>query len=109
MFSAAVSVGMRLNAWKTKPMRSRRSFVSFFSLSRPSSTSPIQTEPLVSRSSPASVCMQRRLARARRAHDGGEARGCEVDADAVERPDFGFARAVHLGGVDGASATALRG
>ena len=48
---------MRLNAWKMKPMRSRRSFVSFFSLSLPSSTSPIQTEPLVSPSSPASACI----------------------------------------------------
>ena len=57
MFSAAVSVGMRLNAWKTKPTRSRRSCVSFFSLSVPSSVSPIHTEPLVSESRPASVCM----------------------------------------------------
>ena len=33
MFSMAVSVGTRLNAWKTKPSRSRRSLVSFRSLS----------------------------------------------------------------------------
>src|SRR3954447_20019331 len=57
MFSAAVSVGMRLNAWKMKPMRSRRSCVSFLSLSVLRSTSPTHTEPLVSESSPASVCM----------------------------------------------------
>ena len=57
MFSAAVSVGIRLNAWKMKPMRSRRSCVSFLSLSVLRSVSPIQTEPLVSESSPASVCM----------------------------------------------------
>ena len=57
MFSSAVNVGMRLNAWKMKPMRSRRSFVSFFSLSVERSTSPIHTEPLVSESSPAIVCM----------------------------------------------------
>ena len=31
MFSAAVSVGTRLNAWKTKPIRSRRSRVSALS------------------------------------------------------------------------------
>jgi hypothetical protein len=29
MFSSAVSVGTRLNAWKMKPMRSRRSCVSW--------------------------------------------------------------------------------
>src|SRR4051794_4162939 len=57
MFSAAVNVGMRLNAWNTKPMRSRRSFVSFFSFNAPSSTSPIHTVPLVSESRPASACI----------------------------------------------------
>ena len=31
MFSSAVSVGMRLNDWNTKPMRSRRRIVSSFS------------------------------------------------------------------------------
>ena len=34
MFSRAVSVGTRLNAWNTKPRRSRRSFVSFLSFRR---------------------------------------------------------------------------
>ena len=45
--------------------------------------------------------MQRRLARARRAHDGGEAAGGELDVDAVEGADGGVALAVHLDGVDG--------
>ena len=44
---------------------------------------------------------ERRLARARRAHDRGEAAGGEVDGDAVEGPDLGLALAVHLDGVDG--------
>ena len=33
MFSSAFSVGSRLNAWKMKPIRSRRNWVSFLSLS----------------------------------------------------------------------------
>ena len=57
MFSATSSVGTRLNAWKTKPTRSRRSLVSFLSLSFVRSVSPIHTEPLVRSSSPASVCI----------------------------------------------------
>ena len=32
MFSSAVSVGIRLKAWKMKPIRSRRTWVSAFSL-----------------------------------------------------------------------------
>ena len=43
MFSYAVSVGTRLNDWKTKPMRSRRSSVSCLSESVPSSVSPMYT------------------------------------------------------------------
>ena len=46
---------------------------------------------------------QRRLARARRAHDGGEAGG-EVDGHAVEGADLGLAPAVDLDGVDGRAA-----
>ena len=42
-----------------------------------------------------------RLARARGAHDGGEAAGVEVDVDAVEGADLGVALAVDLGGPDG--------
>jgi hypothetical protein len=33
MFSAAVNVGRRMNDWKMKPIRSRRSVVSALSLS----------------------------------------------------------------------------
>ena len=40
MFSAAVRVGSRLNDWKMKPIWSRRSSVSFLSLSAVISVSP---------------------------------------------------------------------
>ncbi len=57
MFSAALSVGSRLNAWNTKPTCSRRSMVRSRSDSAVSSVSPIQTEPLVTRSRPARQCI----------------------------------------------------
>ena len=57
MFSSAVSVGTRLKVWKTKPMRSRRSSVSSLSDSPLRSTSPMNTLPSVSESSPATQCM----------------------------------------------------
>ena len=44
---------------------------------------------------------QRRLAGPRRAHDGGEVAGGELDVDAVEGPDGALALAVDLGGADG--------
>jgi hypothetical protein len=57
MFSPADSVGTRLKAWNTKPTRSRRSWVSWRSLSEPSSTSPRNTCPELSVSSPARQCI----------------------------------------------------
>ena len=57
MFSAAVSVGTRLNAWKMNPMRSRRSCVSLRSLSFEMSVSPMSTVPDVRWSSPATLCI----------------------------------------------------
>ena len=56
MFSAAVMVGSRLNDWKMKPIRSRRSRVSALSLSEVISVSPRNTWPEVGRSRPASMC-----------------------------------------------------
>jgi hypothetical protein len=56
MFSAAVRVGSRLNDWNTKPSRSRRSWVSWRSLSLLRSTSPRTIRPAVSESSPAMQC-----------------------------------------------------
>ena len=57
MFSSAVSIGSRLNCWKTKPIWRRRSFVSCLSGISVMSSSPTFTRPFVGRSSPASRCM----------------------------------------------------
>ena len=46
-FSAALSMGSRLNDWKMKPILSRRSLVSWRSFRRVISTPSISTEPLV--------------------------------------------------------------
>ena len=56
MFCATVSAGSRLNAWKTKPTRSRRSSVRRASPSSPSATPPSRTMPSVGRSRPAAMC-----------------------------------------------------
>jgi hypothetical protein len=56
MFSAAVNVGTRLNAWNTKPIRSRRSSVSRSSSSSPISWPPTKARPDVGVSSPAMQC-----------------------------------------------------
>ena len=57
MFSSAVSVASRLKLWKMKPILSRRSCVSFFSLSRVISTPSMLTRPPVGWSRPARMCM----------------------------------------------------
>ncbi len=57
MFSRAVSVGSRLNAWKMKPILSRRSCVSCLSFRLPSSVSPMRTDPAEKVSSPATQCI----------------------------------------------------
>ena len=56
-FSSAVSVGSRLNDWKTKPMCLRRSFVSRRSAIAEISSPPTRTAPDVGRSRPASRCI----------------------------------------------------
>ena len=72
MFSSAVSVGTRLKDWKTKPIWSRRSRVSALSLSLVSSVSPTYDLPLVGGVQRGAAVHQRRLARARGPHHGGE-------------------------------------
>jgi hypothetical protein len=57
MFSSALSVGTRLNAWNTNPTRSRRSSVSALSLRSARDTSPMTTSPDVGLSSAARQCM----------------------------------------------------
>ena len=49
---------------------------------------------------PGDAVHQRRLARARRAHDGGEAAGRELDGHAVEGADLALAAPVDLDGVE---------
>jgi hypothetical protein len=56
-FSSALSVGSRLNDWKTNPMCRRRSFVSRRSGIAEISSPPTCTVPELGRSSPASRCM----------------------------------------------------
>ena len=56
MFSSAVRVGTRLNAWNTNPIRSRRRWVSCFSGIRVRSTSPRKICPAVGLSRPARQC-----------------------------------------------------
>src|SRR5829696_4900164 len=55
-FSYALSDGSRLDAWKTKPIRARRSLVSRTGLSVPRSVSPSRTRPEEGRSKPAAHC-----------------------------------------------------
>src|SRR3954447_10812746 len=55
MFCATVSDGIRLNAWKTNPIRLRRRIVRRRSLSFDNSVSPSATAPVVGRSSPAAT------------------------------------------------------
>jgi hypothetical protein len=57
MFSRASRTGSRLKAWKMKPTRSRRSWVSASSLREVSSVPSRTTVPAVGRSSPARRCI----------------------------------------------------
>ena len=57
MFCSAVSVGSRLNDWKTKPILSRRTLVTWRSGIDTMSTSPMNTDPAVGRSRPAMQCI----------------------------------------------------
>ncbi len=94
-FCATVRYGSTWNAWKTKPIRSRRSAVSASSSSVASSTPSTTIEPASGRSSPAIEIEQRRLADARLAHhrDVVARRELEVDAredGALPRPCVGL-------------------
>jgi hypothetical protein len=55
-FSSAVSVGMRLKNWNTKPIRSRLSSVSFLSESPESSVPRTTTRPEVGLSRAPTMC-----------------------------------------------------
>ena len=68
----------------------------------------MKTWPDVRRSRPATQCMSVRLARTRRAHDGGVDAGGEADRHVVERVDGGVTVAVDLRCVDGLGGVADR-
>ena len=86
MFSRAVSVGTRLNAWKTNPTLSRRSSVSRLSRQRVRSMSPMKTWPRGRRVQPGHAVQQRGLPRSGRPHDRGELPRGEVDDDPAAAP-----------------------
>ena len=102
-FSSAVRTGSRLKNWKTKPSLSRRSLVS-----SPSSSLVMSIAVELDRAGgrfvePGEDVHQGRLARARGAHDRGEAVALEGGADAVEGIDGGVplaVAAVDVGGDD---------
>ena len=88
MFSAAVSVGSRLNDWKMKPILSRRSSVSCLSLSRGDVGVPDADLAGGGAVEPGEDVQQGRLAGAGRSHDRGEPAGVDLDADVVEGEDL---------------------
>ena len=80
MFSSAVRVGIRLKAWKTKPIFSRRSVVRALSLS-PDRAGAVDHRLAGGRGVERGQAVhQRGLARARGTHDRGELPGVQVDA-----------------------------
>ena len=96
MFSAAVSVGSRLNDWKMKPILSRRNNVSALSLSWVISVSPRGTSPDVGRSRPASTCSSVDLPEPEGPMMAVNSPGLEADGHAVESVHGGVAVAVGL-------------
>ena len=109
MFSSAVSVGIRLYAWKTKPTCSRRSSVSCLSLSVGEVRLADEDGALGERVEAGEAVQQRRLAGSRRTHDRREAAGFERDRHTVEGVDRGVTDAVDLLGVDRAGGGGGRG
>ena len=97
MFSIAVSVGTRLNAWKMKPTRVAAQLGELLVVERGEVDVADEHRPAGERVEAGEAVHQRRLARAGRAHDGGELAGGKVDADGVEGDDLGVTRAVDLG------------
>ena len=84
MFSPAVRVGMRLNDWKTKPMRSRRNMVSASSASGQLGVADPGLAAEVSRSSPATQCMRVDLPEPEGPMIAVKSPALEVDRHAVE-------------------------
>ena len=89
----AVSVGIRLNCWKTKPNERSRSSASSWSGSVARSRPSKSTRPALGRSSAPSSCSSVVLPRAARALERDELAGLDLEVDAVERADRGRRRA----------------
>jgi hypothetical protein len=103
MFSAAVSVGSRLNDWKMKPILVPAQQGERLVLERGDLGI---TDVDLARGGTVEAgehVQQGRLAGARRAHDRGELTGRKADADVVERVHGGVAVAVGLADVRRAS------
>ena len=99
MFSSAVSMGRRLKNWKTKPICSpaelRQLVVAEIGDAR-----PVDRDIALGRLVQAGEDVhERRLARARRAHDGGELAALDVERDAAQRVHRRVPLAVDAGDV----------
>ena len=85
MFSRTFNADTRLNAWKTKPIRVRRSFVNAVSDIFARSVPASHTVPVARPVQPGGAVQQRALARTGRPHHRRERAAAEVEVDAVER------------------------
>ena len=97
MFSSAVSIGSRLKDWNTKPMWRRRSLVSCLSPISVMSCAADLHAPVRRAVEPGEQVHERRLARARGAHDGGELADGDLERDAAQRVHGRLALAVVTG------------
>ena len=95
-FSVAVKTGIRLNAWKMKPIVSARWRVRFASESSWIEWPSTRTRPPSISSRPGEAVEQRRLARSRRPHDREELAGGNGQVEPLERADVGAPGAVDL-------------
>ena len=91
----------QVERWKTKPMWRRRSLVSCLSGISVMSSPPIFTRPLRRAVEPGEQVHERRLARARRAHDGRELADGDLERDAAQRVHGRLALAVLAGDARG--------
>ena len=101
MFSSAVSVGIRLNAWKTKPTLAPQQREVLVGQLR---ELDVADEHLAGRQrvEPGEAVHQGRLAGPGRSHDRREVTAGKRDRDAVECSNLRVAGAVDLDGVNGA-------
>ncbi len=106
-FCQTVSVGSRLNCWKTKPIRSRRKRGHGRLAARRDRLAGDRHGALAGPVEAGRALQQRALARAGRAHDRGERAGRQAQRHAVERGDLVVGGAVDL--ANGVEAERLAG